>query len=249
MKHYYYLHLICAVLVLAGSPVSGLCAAEQKHQPNPALAWDALEKSISYNHISRFKARNTMQILRPRLSAYFEDHGGTVCGKSEWIFPLKGYAYRAIDRYYVYHGYDFFGAKRHKDHPAYDIFIRDRNRDCKDDKTRQPVKILSVSCGVVVAKGTGWVPGSDRRGGNYLWVYDPCTQGLLYYAHFKTISAKVGDILAPGDELGTVGRSGKNAYKRRSPTHLHLMYLKYPATGYPYPVRFYDELLQAKLAL
>jgi len=96
-----------------------------------------------------------------------------------------------------------------------------------------------------VGKNTGWTSKSPLRGGNYLWVYDTATKGLFYYAHMKDITVNVGDVVRPGQALGTMGRTGKNAYPKRSPTHLHIMYLKYPDNGYPVPIRFYKDLVHA----
>jgi murein DD-endopeptidase MepM/ murein hydrolase activator NlpD len=103
-----------------------------------------------------------------------------------------------------------------------------------------------MTCGVVVSKRTGWQQGNSYRGGNCIWVFDPVNKALVYYAHMKEIKAEVGDIVDPGTCLGMVGRTGKNALKKRSKTHLHIMYLQYPDNGIPFPKRFYNDLVKAK---
>jgi len=58
---------------------------------------------------------------------------------------------------------------------------------------------------------------------------------------------KLGDVVRPGDQLATVGRSGWNAAKRRSPTHLHLTVVK-AAGGRVVPVDVYLVLKNTRNA-
>ena len=179
--------------------------------------------------------------------AYF-NAGGSDYPKSAWIFPLAGYDARAIGggrrHGYVAHGYDFFSGNRHGGHPSYDIFIRDRNQDSRDDRSGQPVSVLSMTGGVVVALEKGWTQGGALRGGNYIWVYDPAHDLLVYYAHNADLQVNLADIVKPGDQLATVGRSGRNAAKKRSPTHLHLTVVRFKE-GRVLPVMAYPDLVRA----
>ena len=194
-----------------------------------------MELAVRDCRIPKEKAQAKLSNLRPLLDQYFTDNGGTITAYTP-VFPLEGYAiYDADIKGYIVNGYDFFDGNQHKDHPAVDIFIRDKNQDCLDDRTGKPVNILSVSPGVVTGINTGWTPGSQLRGGNYVFVYDPLTKGIFYYAHMSRTAVDVGQVVKPGDLLGIVGRTGLNAYKERSPTHMHLMYLKYHENGYPMP--------------
>ena len=54
----------------------------------------------------------------------------------------------------------------------------------------------------------------------------------------------VGDRVGPGTPLATVGRSGLNAARQRSPTHLHLTVLKV-ADGRPAPANILPQLRKA----
>jgi len=49
-----------------------------------------------------------------------------------------------------------------------------------------------------------------------------------------------------GETLGRLGRTGLNAYKKRSPTHLHLMVLSY-RQGEMVPYNPWSELVRARL--
>lgn len=76
-------------------------------------------------------------------------------------------------------------------------------------------------------------------------MYDTIYDGLFYYAHNSEIFVKPGDIVKAGDAIAYCRRTGLNAYKKRSPANLHLMFLQVD-DGYPEPKDIYSELLNAK---
>ncbi|MEZ0538592.1 M23 family metallopeptidase [Fibrella arboris] len=171
-------------------------------------------------------------------------------GRQVLWFPLKGYSASAIGgthgEGYRGNGFDLFDYNVRGSHPAQDIFIRDQNQDSVDDRNGKPVDVLSMSDGLVVAMETGWTPAQEYRGGNWIWVYDPVRNGLFYYAHNNVVIVAMGDWVRAGQKIAEVGRTGLNAYKPRSPTHLHLMYLQLQANGLPLPQNTYNWLLAAK---
>jgi murein DD-endopeptidase MepM/ murein hydrolase activator NlpD len=165
-------------------------------------------------------------------------------------FPLKGYTFHSIGgtkgNGYQAQGYDFFDGSQHKGHPGHDIFIRDKDQDGVDDRTGIPVDVLSVCSGVVVSVNDGWEPSSPVRGGNYVWIYHPIKGRYFYYAHLREIAVSVGQVVSRGDRLGTVGRTGLNAYPKRSPTHLH--FSVHPSIdGTPRPMDPYFDLVRAEV--
>ncbi len=170
--------------------------------------------------------------------------------KHYFAFPLRGYSSGAIGgsngEGYRGSGFDLFDYNVRGSHPAQDIFIRDSNQDCLDDRNGKPVDILAMTSGLVLAIETGWLPGSEYRGGNWIWVYDPVLHGLFYYAHNNKVKVTPGQWVQAGQKLATMGRTGFNAYKTRSPTHLHLMYLHLLPSGLPVPRNPYEWLLSAK---
>ncbi len=89
--------------------------------------------------------------------------------------------------------------------------------------------------GIVVAVETKWEKGSSLRGGRYIWIYNPAEHFLTYYAHNEAVFVRLGDAVKPGDRIATVGRTGLNAYRRGSVTHLHLMHWM-SKTGGPGPL-------------
>ena len=196
--------------------------------------------------ISKEKALGQIQNLLPVLKKYFYENGGKDFLKSDWAFPVQGYNAKAIGGSngsgYIVGGYDFFDGDKHTGHPAHDIFIADKNQDCLDDNTKMPVNILSMTGGIVVASESVWEPESVLRGGKYIWIYDPSSNSLYYYAHNNKVYVQPCDIVKPGDTIAVMGRTGLNAFKKRSPTHLHFMQLQLDENGYPRPVNGYETL-------
>jgi hypothetical protein len=206
----------------------------------PCEEFSTVNTLVRDGRIGKDAAREKIRGLVPALAAYYQQSGAKMYSRGEWAFPLEGYSPDTVGnskgRDYVASGYDYFSGNRHGGHPSFDLFIRDRNRDCLDDRSNKPVNVLSMTGGLVVALADEWENSSKLRGGKYIWVYDPVEDGLVYYAHNSAVKVAVGAFVKPGDLLATVGRSGLNALKKRSPTHLHLTYLQI-RDGYPRPVR------------
>jgi hypothetical protein len=170
----------------------------------------------------------------------------------QWVFPLEGYNYRAAGgtngNGYNDKGFNYTDGNKHGAHPAHDIFINDKNQDCIDDKTQQPVNVLAIASGIVVACTNEWDATSDMRGGRYIWIYHPVTnnqQGYLsYYAHNRAIFVSPGNYVKAGQKIAEVGRTGLNAYKKRSPTHLHFSTFKL-VDNIPVPFNSFKQLKMA----
>ena len=216
---------------------------------NPCDEFNDLNTKVRDGLISRADAQNQIRELLPKIKEYFYKNGGTEITDKDWVFPLQGYTSASIGGVngsgYQPKGYDYFDGNKHGGHPAQDIFIVDKNQDNLDDYTKEPVNILSVSNGVVIACESEWETTSELRGGKYIYIYDPAYDGIFYYAHNSEIFVKPGDVVKAGDVIAHCGRSGLNANKKRSPTHLHLMFLQVE-DGYPKPKNIYNELQNAK---
>lgn len=196
---------------------------------------DIRECNVSPDSAARaFQAtmRNIQGVL-PLIDSCFDD------AINRFVFPLRGYQQRysigGNGRGFRAKGFDLFDAEARGSHPAHDLFIRDGNQDNLDDYRGQPVDLLSFSQGIVLATDTTWQPESELRGGNFVWVYDPCLNGLFYYAHNSRVVVQPGQWVQPGQKLGEVGRTGFNAYKERSPTHVHMMFLRLDSAYLPQP--------------
>jgi murein DD-endopeptidase MepM/ murein hydrolase activator NlpD len=211
--------------------------------------FNTLNSLIRDGKIGKALARSELKRLLAGVRQEYYQNGGVDQPGAAWVFPLAGYDAGAIGdgrrKGYSASGYDYFTGNRHGGHPAFDIFIHDRDRKCRDDRSGRPVQVLSVTGGIVVAMEREWAQGSSLRGGKYLWVYDPVDDLLVYYAHNDEVMVELGRVVRPGDVLATVGRSGFNAAKRRSPTHLHLSVLKV-RDGRPVPLNVYRRLAHAQ---
>lgn len=210
-------------------------------QVNPAQEWQNLERQIRDGKIAKVEAARAMAEANEKIRQYLKEQKfeRTLC--DSWVFPLRGHNVPpTIDKdRYAPKDYDFFDGNRHKGHPAYDIFIKDKDFDCIEDETCKFAEtIVSISSGVVVSVNNGWKYPSDIRGGNYIYIYDDVSDRVFYYAHLNHIFVNLGQIVNAGDVLGTLGRTGKNAYPHRSPTHLHLMVLD---AGTMQPIDFYNK--------
>jgi len=212
-------------------------------------AFNELNSHIRDGRIGKSAARSELASRLADIRTEYYQRGGRDYPSTEWFFPVAGYDAAVIDKGkehgFIPKGYDFFSGNRHGGHPAYDIFIRDRNQDSRDDRSGKAVEVLSMTGGIVVALENGWRAGSGLRGGNYIWVYDPANNLLIYYAHNEELFVGLGTIVRPGDLMATIGRSGLNAAKQRSPTHLHFSVLRLE-NGHPVPLRVYRELQQAR---
>jgi peptidoglycan LD-endopeptidase LytH len=259
------LYVLLCLLLSAASPLaaaepdlSGLqktanTSASSGTTPANTLcsSFNELNSLIRDGRIAKTAARRELAARLAEIRADYYRRGGRDYSASQWVFPLAGYGAGAIEggrnHGFIPSGYDFYSGNRHGGHPAYDIFIRDRNQDSRDDRSGMAVSVLSMTGGIVVALEKGWQTGSGLRGGNYLWIYDPGSDLLVYYAHNDKLFVELGTMVKPGDLLATVGRSGLNAAKRRSPTHLHFSVLRLK-NGQPVPVSVYNELQRAGTA-
>ena len=210
--------------------------------------FNEINSLIRNNKISRSDALGKIQVLLPQLrSAYLQ--ADLSLESTRWTFPIEGYSANAIGgkngNGYLPSGYDYFDGNLHTGHAAHDIFIQDKNQDCLDDRTNKYVNVLSVSQGIIVATEMRWDTLSKLRGGKYIWIYDPVANCLLYYAHNSQIFVENGQIVRPGEVIGTVGRSGLNAHKKRSPTHLHITKLELDKNFNPRPSDAYPNLMAA----
>ncbi len=252
----------CFMRLFTFMAVSLLPAISSPQTPPPdrmsIAAVNRLFLDIYELRIDRAAAKKRVKEAHSFLIAYCRENKVPRFSAKDWVFPVRGYTQAAIggSRGEGYRGagaYDFFSGNSHGGHPAHDIFIRDRNFDELDDRGATPVDVLSVSGGLVICVNPAWTADSmdskriqPIRGGIYVWVYDPASDRLFYYAHLRSACCGPGMNVKPGDKLGEIGRTGKNAVPKRSPTHLHFMCLSF-RDGNPKPVDIYSDLLRAEV--
>ena len=238
---------LTATLLLAAAAQAGEATAPCP----PCLHFDRLDKQIRDGLLAPPEARRQFAARIAELDAYLARTASSQPPAGRWIFPLRGYTLPVAGadaaRGYVAAGYDYFDGNRHGGHPSFDLFISDRNQDSLDDRTGKPVTVVSMTGGIVVAAEAVWDERSPLRGGKYLWIYDPAASLLIYYAHNRDLLVGVGDRVEPGTPIATVGRTGFNAARQRSPTHLHLTVLRV-RNGRPQPENIHPQLVAAPAA-
>jgi peptidoglycan LD-endopeptidase LytH len=211
---------------------------------SPCDDWNTLEKAIRDNGIERNQARGEIiRLDRELLGAY-----SGKSGQAADHFPVRGYGSKSIGGRqgsgYTPSGYDFYSGNRHGGHPAHDLFIRDKSRNGLDSGTGRPAEIVAFTGGVVVGVNPLWEYPSEIRGGRYIWIFNPEENRFYYYAHLEKLMVALGDVVKAGDTIALLGRTGKNARPKRSPTHLHFMCLSFN-NGRMTPHNTFRELLGA----
>jgi peptidoglycan LD-endopeptidase LytH len=196
--------------------------------------WDHFEKSVRDQTIRKEEAQKRFPPVYNALKEVCSKH--PFKQRSSWQFPVQGYGVKDIgaggfqpgapSRSSSIKGYVFYDGNRHGGHPAYDIFIHDQNQDSRDDRTRKPATVIAPVDLLILSVERKWESNSDLRGGRYIWALDPLHDRIFYFAHLNEILADAGAFYPSGSAIGTVGRTGKNASPRRSPTHLHFMVLE-----------------------
>lgn len=206
--------------------------------------WNQLFSQIRDFNIAKEEAKAAFAPIHQRLQDFYGQKG---IGGAERVYPVVGYDSKWGEKGAAYRprGYQFFSGNRQGIHPSLDLFILDRNQDSLDDRNQKAVPIVAYSGGVVVGVNTEWEFPSSQRGGNYVWLFDPATNRYSYYAHLAQVQVELGQIVPAGAQLGLLGRTGLNAYKRRSPTHLHLSVLTY-LRGEMVPYNPWPELVKAQ---
>ncbi|MBL7995976.1 M23 family metallopeptidase [bacterium] len=205
--------------------------------------WNALYEKIQYGSVDRKENGKVLRHIVKQLRELV-----TVPQDSVFFFPIGGYHVASVGGNgsgFIERKYNFLHGNAHRGHPAHDIFIHDADQNGLDDNTGKPAYVIAMTDGIVLGAKTNWTEPDTLRGGNYLMLYNPNLDRYYYYAHNNQILVQVGDIVRAGTRIATVGRSGRNAFPKRSPTHLHLMVLQITdEKGMPY--NYYQELVTSR---
>ena len=194
-----------------------------------AQEWDTLIKKINANTIKVSDAKKKFKSIHAELEKGSKGYKETA-GTAGNIFPLQGYNAKKIVKQKGWSkagDYRFF-KETDASHAANDLYIVDIDNDGRDDKTEKEVPVLAFVGGVVVASNSAdGQEGDFSRHGNYLWIYHPPTKRYLLYANLAEIRVAVGQVVAAGDVIALLGRSGREHVQMKDRTHLHLMAISY----------------------
>jgi len=229
--------LLCFVYLLLAGPVSADTVSTPIHEE-----WNTLQAAVRDGTIPKDDAQREIV----RLGGKLRDNHSDKAARSPFHFPVKGYGPDCIGGKlgsgFKPGVYNFYDGNRHGGHPAHDLFIRDMSGDGLDSGTGKPAEIVSFSDGIVVGVNPAWQHPSEIRGGVYIWIYDPSGDRYYYYAHLARALVVPGARVKAGDTIALLGRTGKNAWPKRSPTHLHFMCLSFDQ-GRMTPHDTYRDLL------
>ncbi|WP_028522684.1 M23 family metallopeptidase [Runella limosa] len=240
-----------ALIILILGLLAARSDAPREQMITLGMAFQDLNSQIREQTLTPDSAQLRFQAILRELRQVTQPYRQQNCTDSvRFVFPLRDYDSNNIGGHgsgFRPKGFNLFDHKVQGSHPAHDIFVYDRNQDSVDDQTDKPVDVLAMRPGIVVATETNWSPESLYRGGNFVWIYDPCLDGLFYYAHHSKVMVEAGDEITLGQKIAEVGRTGLNAAKARSGTHLHMMYLQLTPEALPHPVNTYDWLASAEI--
>lgn len=201
-------------------PPDGLSGGELEPLCAPELMRAAAEAD------SRLRTSGTcdkadLEILAKAVGALTACAGALEPGR--WVFPVAGVGLESVGgqgKGFIRSTHLPCYATAFPGHPAHDIFVDDPRHRSRDRQGRE-VLARAVEDGMVLVARGGWTPDDPGRGGNYVMLLLPARRLIAYYAHLETVLVRPGQRVRAGQSVGTVGRTGKNAWPARSPTHLH----------------------------
>lgn len=154
----------------------------------------------------------------------------------QWMFPLPGHDATAFGDSYQPEQYRFLDGPAAKGYPFLRIYLRDKDRDAKDDRTQREAPVISATQGVVVAAEKFWKEeGDPNPWGNYVMVLDQQLKLFFIYGNLGRLRVSPGQLVEKGEVLGWVGRSGKDIGPKRLGTQLRFQVHSFD-DGLFYPV-------------
>ena len=114
--------------------------------------------------------------------------------------------------------FSFGFGKNHKD--AIDLF------------TKESSLAYSIEGGIVLVADKNWqlnneLSSSSMKGGNTVVIFNYLNKEFYRYAHLDKVNVSSGELIMSGQELGTVGHTGKEASISGHGQHLHFEINKY----------------------
>jgi murein DD-endopeptidase MepM/ murein hydrolase activator NlpD len=208
--------------------------------------WQLTDTLIRDNMIEKDAAIDSIKKYVPLAVDYCKNMNVQFTKREDWVFPISGYTtteYRSGGNDYIDERFDYFQGGEYHGHPAHDIFILDSDSNGVEDATGKRVDAVAMTSGIIISVYSRWSPSDMLRSGNYVKLFDPESIAFFYYSHLDSVNVKPGQIVTAGEKIGTVGRTGRKAFRGR--THLHIAYYKI-TDGYPAPVNIIKDLRDAE---
>lgn len=211
-----------ALLLALALPLAATLPAASRYVQEPQLEscrlfHEAL-RGLMEGQLDGRAARERFRALWPALQV--DDVPPPRVGRWQWMFPLPGHDAGAFGESWQPQGFRFLDGPRAQGLPGLRIYLRDRDRDGRDDRTGRPAPVVSAVAGVVVANERAWKEGHPNPWGNFVMVLGPQEKLFFLYAHLDRVRVSPGQRVEKGEVLGWLGRTGKDVAPKRLGTHL-----------------------------
>ena len=226
--------LIFIFCCLLSPSLRGATRYAQEPQLQACLDWEKTEQALMDGAMSDKEARAKFIELWPLVA--IDDMPSPKEGLWQWVFPLPGYGegdYSAQS--YVVNDFRFLDGPRQEGMPGFRIYARDLKRAGLDDRNRKPIPVVSATEGVVVSARKFWKEGDPNPFGVYVCVLSQDEKHFFYYMYMSKLRVSTGQLVAKGEVLGWLGRSGHEVASKRLGTQLRFQVHSFDA-GLFYPV-------------
>jgi murein DD-endopeptidase MepM/ murein hydrolase activator NlpD len=224
------------VLLILLAPLTPLRAGSQfvqEPQLESCRLFNEALHALEEKKIDGRTARERFKALWPALKV--DDVPPPKEGRWQWMFPLAGHDASCFGESYLAEDYRFLDGPVEKGSPYLRLYLRDRDRDGKDDRTKEPAPVVSATSGVVVASEKFWKEEDPCPWGDYVMVFDQNLKLFFLYGGLGRIRVGPGQLVEKGEVLGWLGRTGKDIAAKRLGTQLRFQVHSYD-DGLFYPV-------------
>lgn len=226
------LFVLLALSLLTPSLRAGSRFVQEPQLESCRLFNEALH-ALTEGRIDGRAARERFKALWPALRV--DDVPPPKEGRWQWMFPLAGHDATCFGESYLPENYRFLDGPKAEGFPYLRLYLRDRDRDAKDDRTQEPAPIVSATSGVVVASEKFWKEGDPCDWGIYVMVFDQQLKLFFLYGNLGKLRVSPGQLVEKGEVLGWLGRTGKGINEKRLGTQLRLQVHSFD-DGLFYPV-------------
>jgi murein DD-endopeptidase MepM/ murein hydrolase activator NlpD len=211
---------LCILFLAAGlaSPARPATQYVQEPQLDACALWNEAVHRLEEGKLSGRAARERFKALwktikKDDLPSPKENHW-------QWMFPLPGYDSGCYGESYDAETFRFLDGPKAVGFPALRLYIRDRDRNGLEDRTKKPQPVVSATDGVVVAAEKFWKEGDPCPWGNYIMVLDQEDKLFFLYGDLGKLRASPGQLVLKGEVIGWLGRSGQDIQAKRLGTQL-----------------------------
>lgn len=212
--------LFCLLLGLAGltAPLRAGSRYVQEPQLEACRLWNETVHALQEGKVDGKAARERFRLLWQTIKV--DDLPSPKEKHWQWMFPLAGHDAGFFGESYNPEGYRFLDGPKAQGSPFLRIYLRDRDRDGRDDRNKQLAPIVSATDGVVVAAEKFWKEGELDPWGNYILVLDQQDKMFFLYGGLSKTRVSPGQLVEKGEVLGWLGRTGKDVAAKRLGTQL-----------------------------